>query len=192
MQFIFATNNQHKIQEIQAICPAHIRIIGLQEAGIQVEVEEPYDTFEENAFAKCREIVELTGQPCFSEDSGLVVEALNGRPGVKSARYAREHGNHQSNYEKILEEMKGIENRSAYFTTVICMYIHNNYHYYSGQCHGKIADKPAGTAGFGYDPIFIPNGYQNTFAELSNELKVNISHRKKAFEKLVLSLSFNK
>ncbi len=186
---LFATNNTHKLAEVQAMCPAHIHIIGMQQAGYTMDIPEPYHTFEANAQEKCRVLVAHTGLPCFAEDSGLLIDALDGAPGVLSARYAGTHGNHEANIAKVLTQLQGVSNRAAHFKTVISLYLNQAYHTYVGECHGTITEQVSGSGGFGYDPIFVPNGYKDTFAILDPEVKNNISHRSKAFEKLVIFLN---
>jgi XTP/dITP diphosphohydrolase len=188
-ELIFATNNQNKVEEIKAICPESLNIITLKEAGINIDIEEPYDTFEENAKEKCRVIYEMTGKNCFAEDSGLLIDSLNGAPGVYSARYAGTHGDHHANIVKVLQEMEGITNRAAHFKTVISLYQNGTYFLFEGICNGIITNQLFGSNGFGYDPIFIPNGFDLTFAQIDKALKNNISHRKLAFDKLSLFLS---
>ncbi len=190
-ELIFATNNQNKVEEIRAICPKSLNIITLKEAGIDIDIPEPYETFEENAKEKCRVIYEMTGKNCFSEDSGLLIDALNGAPGVYSARYAGSHGDHKANIAKVLGELEGVDNRAAHFKTVISLYQHETYFLFEGICNGIITKQPFGSNGFGYDPIFIPNGFSLTFAQIDNTLKNNISHRKLAFDKLSLFLFNN-
>ncbi len=188
-ELIFASNNVHKIEEIKAICPSNITLTSLKQAGIEVEIEEPFFTLEENAKEKCRVIQQLTNKNCFSEDTGLEIEYLNNSPGVFSARYAGIHGDSDANMAKVLKEMEGIAQRNAQFRTVISLFINDSYYYFEGICKGKISNSTNGNKGFGYDPIFIPNGYNTTFAEMEKMEKNNISHRKQAFEKLILFLS---
>jgi XTP/dITP diphosphohydrolase len=190
-EIVFATNNQNKVEEIRAICPPSLNIITLKDAGITIDIEEPYNTFEENAKEKCRVIYEMTGKNCFAEDSGLLIDSLNGAPGVYSARYAGEQVNHKANIAKVLQELTGMTNRAAHFKTVISLYMNGAYHLFEGICHGIITKEAFGSNGFGYDPIFIPNGFDLTFAQIDKALKNNISHRKQAFDKLSLFLSNN-
>ena len=189
MDIIFATNNQHKIDEIQAILPATFRIITLKAAGIDIEIPEPHDTLEANAQEKARTIHTITGQNCFSEDTGLEVHALNGEPGVKSARYAGTNRSALDNMNKLLNELNGNVDRIAQFRTVICLIIDKKEFLFEGICKGNITTKHEGRAGFGYDPIFIPSGAEKTFAQMSLEEKGQYSHRSKAVDKLVTFLN---
>ena len=183
--FIFATNNRHKVDEIRQSVGNDINIITLQEAGINIDIPEPYDTLEENSKEKARVIYELTKQNCFSEDTGLEVFALNNEPGVKSARYAGEDANAAKNMEKLLLNMKGVENRKARFRTVITLVLQGEYHFFEGICEGYILNEPIGSEGFGYDPVFVPNGYSQSFAQLGADQKNKISHRALAVNKLI-------
>lgn len=186
---IFATNNLHKIEEIKKIVPPDFNIITLQEAGINQDIPEPYDTLEENAREKSSVIHRLTRQNCFSEDTGLEVAALNGAPGVKSARYAGESKNFGDNIKKLLQNMRGKEDRSARFRTVVSLIWENKEYYFEGVSEGKIIDTPKGDRGFGYDPVFVPEGSNKTFAEMSLEEKNMFSHRRKATDQLVQFLN---
>lgn len=182
---IFATNNQHKVNEIRTVLNNGINIITLKEAGIHIDIPEPYDTLEENAVTKAATIHQLTQQNCFSEDTGLEVNALNGEPGVKSARYAGDEKNFQKNIDKLLLNLNGKTNREARFRTVICLIWNEQQYLFDGICEGKIIEASKGDEGFGYDPVFIPNGSNKTFAEMTMEEKNIFSHRKKATEKLI-------
>ena len=182
---IFATNNLHKIEEIKKIVPSDFNIITLKEAGINQDIPEPHDTLEENAREKSSVIHKLTQQNCFSEDTGLEVAALNGAPGVKSARYAGEGKNFEDNTNKLLQNMQGKEDRSARFRTVISLIWDNEEYYFEGVSEGRIIDVPRGERGFGYDPVFVPKGSDKTFAEMSLEEKNTFSHRRIATDKLV-------
>jgi XTP/dITP diphosphohydrolase len=188
---IFATNNAHKVQEINAIAGSGLRIISLKEAGIEQEIPEPYDTLQENAFEKCRVIAQLTGLPCFSEDTGLEVDALGGLPGVKSARYAGEQATAAQNIEKLLNALAHNPLRTARFKTIICLLAQEKPLYFEGICEGSIAYNPLGDKGFGYDPVFIPQGFTTSFAQMEAAEKNALSHRKKAFDKLSLFLRAN-
>lgn len=181
---IFATNNEHKIKEIQSLVGSDFTIITLQQAGIDIDIPEPHDTLQENAYEKAITIENLTKQNCFSEDTGLEIEALNGEPGVKSARYAGETRNFQANIDKVLEKLNVITNRKAQFRTVICLLWNKEVFYFEGICKGVIAEKMYGKEGFGYDPIFIPEGASKSFAEMTMEEKNKFSHRQKAVTKL--------
>ncbi len=181
---IFATNNEHKVSEIQSLLPKDINVITLQQAGINIDIPEPYDTLQENANTKATTIFELTKQNCFSEDTGLEIDALDGAPGVHSARYAGADRNFNANIEKVLTNLKNIENRTAQFRTVICLIWEQKEYYFEGICRGHIAEQNSGTAGFGYDPIFIPEGATKSFATMTMEEKNTYSHRQKAVTQL--------
>jgi XTP/dITP diphosphohydrolase len=188
MQLIFATNNQHKVDEIQAAIGHILEVISLKQAGIDTDIPEPYDTLEENAQEKSRVIHRLTGKDCFSEDTGLETDALNGEPGVKSARYAGEGRNSEENIDKLLSRLGTTTNRSARFRTVICLVLDDKEYLFEGICEGTIGDERRGSQGFGYDAVFVPNGSTRTFGEMTLEEKAGFSHRKKAADKLVLFL----
>ena len=181
---IFATNNEHKIKEIQSLVGSDFTIITLEQAGIDIDIPEPHNTLEENAYEKAITIETITKQNCFSEDTGLEIEALNGEPGVKSARYAGETRNFQANIDKVLEKLKGNINRKAQFRTVICLLWNKEVFYFEGICKGVIAETMHGAEGFGYDPIFIPEGSSKSFAEMTMEEKNKFSHRQKAVTQL--------
>jgi XTP/dITP diphosphohydrolase len=188
---IFATNNRHKVEEIQAAIGHMLRVVSLKEAGIEKDIPEPFDTLEENAREKSRVIHELTGQNCFSEDTGLEVEALNGEPGVKSARYAGEDKDFNANMVKLLSRLGATTNRRARFRTVISLIWQGKEYLFEGICPGTILTEPRGQQGFGYDPVFVPDGSDRSFAEMTLEEKNRFSHRKKAADKLVLFLQQN-
>jgi XTP/dITP diphosphohydrolase len=189
LKLIFATNNQHKVEEIRSFIGDKIEICTLKEAGIDIDIPEPYNTISENASAKSRTIFEITGQNCFSEDTGLFVAALNGEPGVKSARYAGDNRSFDANIEKLLSNLAGKTDWSARFVTVISLIINGNETLFEGICEGRIVDKKKGEGGFGYDAVFIPAGAAKTFAQMSLEEKNLYSHRTKATEKLVTFLT---
>ena len=190
---IFATNNEHKVSEIQSLLAKDINVITLQQAGINIDIPEPYDTLQENANTKAKTIFEITKQNCFSEDTGLEIDALNGAPGVHSARYAGTDRNFNANIEKVLANLKNNENRKAQFRTVICLIWNEKEYYFEGICRGQIAEQNSGTAGFGYDPIFIPEGATKSFAEMTMDEKNTYSHRQKAVSQLFSFLqSINK
>ncbi len=182
---IFATNNQHKVDEIKHIIGNQYHIITLQEAGINIDIPEPFDTIEENAIEKSRVIHELTQQNCFSEDTGLEVEALNGEPGVKSARYAGENKNFSANIDKLLKNMQNQTLRTAHFKTVICLLLNDEQHLFEGVCKGMITEHPSGEGGFGYDTVFIPEGSDKTFAQMTMDEKNKFSHRRKATDQFI-------
>ncbi len=185
---IFATNNQNKVKEIRAVLGNGFDIITLKEAGILIDIPEPHDTLKANASEKSRTIFQLTQKDCFSEDTGLEVNALNGEPGVRSARYAGEEGNAAKNMEKLLTNLQNQADRSARFKTVISLILEGKEYFFEGICEGQIITQPKGHQGFGYDPIFIPNGSQSSFAEMGMEEKNKYSHRKKATEQLIAFL----
>lgn len=189
MKLVFATHNKHKVDEIRAVMNHAHEIISLEEAGIHEEIPEPHDTLEENASAKSRTISRLTGLNCFSEDTGLEVEALNGAPGVRSARYAGDTSSFDNNMDKLLRELEDKKNRKARFRTVISLIIDGKETFFEGVCEGSIGFEKKGEKGFGYDPIFIPAGQQRSFGEMDLEEKSVFSHRAKAVEKLVTFLN---
>lgn len=189
MKLIFATNNQHKIDEIRSVLGKKIEIITLKEAGINIDIPEPYNTLEENASGKSKTIFDITATNCFSEDTGLEVNELNGEPGVKSARYAGEGRSFDANIEKLLSNLSGKSDRTARFRTVISLLIDGTETLFEGICEGRIIEKKRGLQGFGYDPVFIPTGSDKTFAEMDIAEKNRFSHRKKATEKLVAFLN---
>lgn len=189
MELIFATNNPNKISEIQKALQGNITIRGLQEAGIQIDIPEPHLTLEANAREKAHTIFALTGKNCFSEDTGLETEALEGAPGVHSARYAGEQASSDDNMNKLLHQLKGETHRQTRFRTVICLIVDGNEMLFEGLCPGQIILERQGEGGFGYDPIFIPDGSTRTFAEMSIEEKNTFSHRKKALDKMIQYLN---
>ena len=185
MQLIFATNNAHKITEMQAAIGSQVEIITLQQAGINIDIPEPHDTLEANASEKSYTIHRLTGKNCFSEDTGLEVEALNGEPGVKSARYAGDHKDFRHNIDKLLNNLAGQQNRKARFRAVLSLILDGKEYLFEGICEGRITESMTGEGGFGYDPVFIPDGSGKTLAEMNMEEKNVYSHRRKAADKLV-------
>lgn len=184
-EIIFATNNGHKLSEIQQIIGDRFRIIGLSEFGITEEIPETGTTLEENASLKSNYIYQRHKVDCFADDTGLMIDALDGRPGVYSARYAGENGNAEKNIEKVLDELHGVKNRAARFITVISLIYKGQEFLFEGKVEGRIIENKKGLIGFGYDPVFIPDGYQETFAEMPAEIKNKISHRANATKKLV-------
>lgn len=186
---IFATNNQHKVEEVRAVLGKSFNIITLKEAGIDIDIPEPHDTLEANATEKSKTIFNLTNKNCFSEDTGLEVVSLNGEPGVKSARYAGEARSFDDNIDKLLTNLKPFENKTARFRTVISLMQDGAEHFFEGICPGKIIGEKRGNNGFGYDPVFVPDGSDLTFAEMDMAGKNKFSHRKKAMEKLINFLS---
>ncbi|MBS1916529.1 MAG: RdgB/HAM1 family non-canonical purine NTP pyrophosphatase [Bacteroidetes bacterium] len=187
-KLIFATNNQHKVDEIQSAIGNTIEVISLKQAGIDIDIPEPYDTLEENASAKSKTIHQLTATNCFSEDTGLETEALNGEPGVKSARYAGDDKSFEKNINKLLSELTGINNRNARFRTVISLILDDKEYLFEGICEGEILQIRKGNKGFGYDPVFVPSGSEKSFAEMTMEEKNTFSHRKKAVDKMIAFL----
>jgi XTP/dITP diphosphohydrolase len=185
LSLIFATNNANKVAEIQKAFNKHLKIISLKQAGIDIEIEEPYNTLEENAQEKCTVIHQLTSIDCFAEDTGLEVAALNNKPGVKSARYAGEQRSDSDNIKLLLHNLTGITNRTARFRTVIALIWQGKEYLFEGICIGTITVYPRGINGFGYDPIFVPDGSNKTFAEMELDEKNKFSHRKKAMAKMV-------
>lgn len=188
---IFATNNENKVAEIKKVVGDQYHIISLKDGGIDIDIPEPHNTLEENATEKSTTIYRLTGQDCFSEDTGLETDALNGEPGVKSARYAGEGKSFEDNVEKLLKALNGNENRKALFRTVISLIYKGKEYQFEGICKGQITKVSHGSSGFGYDPVFIPDGADKTFAEMTMEEKNKYSHRKKAVAKLIAFLSNN-
>lgn len=189
MNLIFATNNKNKALEINSLLPQSFTVVTLQEAGINIDIPEPHETLEENAVEKARVIYRITKQNCFSEDTGLNVDGLNGAPGVRSARYAGEKKDFKENILKLLSELKHQENRSAQFRTVICLNIGGTEHLFEGICKGNITIIPRGTGGFGYDSVFIPENETKAFAEMTLSEKNFYSHRRKAVENMVAFLN---
>ena len=182
---IFATNNQHKVNEVRSVLGKSFNIITLKEAAIDIDIPEPHDTLEANATEKSKTIFTLTTKNCFSEDTGLEVETLNGEPGVKSARYAGENRSFKDNIDKLLMNLSTSENKTAQFRTVISLILEGKEYFFEGICTGKIISERRGNNGFGYDPVFVPDGSEKTFAEMDMEEKNKFSHRKKAMEKLI-------
>ena len=186
---IFATNNKNKVDEIRSVLKDSFQIISLKEAGIDIDIPEPHDTLEANAREKSSTIYTLTGKDCFSEDTGLEVTALNNEPGVRSARYAGDGNDFKKNIEKLLRNMKGVDQRQAQFRTVISLMLQGKEYQFEGICTGTITTKESGNNGFGYDAVFIPEGGTKTFAEMTMEEKNIFSHRKKATSKFVQFLN---
>lgn len=189
MELVLATNNEHKIREIQPLIPAGIIVISLKQAGIDIDIPEPHDTLEKNAREKAEVIYRMTGKNCFSEDTGLEVDALNGEPGVKSARYAGEERSPEKNIDKLLASLQHAENRNARFRTVICLLWNGKEYLFEGVCEGSILQHRSGSDGFGYDPVFQPAGAHGSFAEMTVTEKNQYSHRRKAVDKLIVFLN---
>jgi len=188
-ELIFVTNNQHKLSEIRQIAGNEYSIKSLSDIGFSGDIEETAEDLEGNALLKARYIHERFGVNCFADDTGLEVEALNGEPGVYSARYAGENATYADNVNKLLAEMKGMENRKARFRTVIALILNNHEYLFEGTVNGVILESVRGSAGFGYDPVFVPEGYQKSFAEMEAREKNNISHRGRAVESLMIFLN---
>ena len=185
MKLVFATNNQNKTKEVQSLIPSHITLLSLKDIGCFEEVPETQLTIKGNAVQKAEYIKENYGFDCFADDTGLEVETLNGEPGVFSARYAGEQRDANDNMNKLLMELDGKPNRNARFKTVIALHLNNELHTFEGICKGEITSSKKGDSGFGYDPIFIPDGFTQTFAEMELSLKNKIGHRGKAVTNLV-------
>jgi len=188
MKLVFASNNKNKIQEIQALVSNSIQILSLEEIGCTEDIPETADTIEGNAILKANYVTEKYGYDCFADDTGLEVDALNGAPGVYSARYAGEQKDANDNMDKLLDELKDKSNRKANFKTVIALNLNGKQNLFTGIINGKIIEEKIGTNGFGYDPIFVAEGYEKTFAELTMEEKSTISHRGIAVKELILFL----
>ena len=188
MKLVFASNNKNKIQEIQALVPNTFQIVSLEDIGCFEDIPETADTIEGNAILKANYVTEKYGYDCFADDTGLEVDALNGAPGVYSARYAGEQKDANDNMDKLLSELKDKSNRKANFKTVIALNLNGKQNLFTGIINGKIIEEKIGTNGFGYDPIFVADGFDKTFAELSIEEKSTISHRGIAVKELILFL----
>ncbi|MGV0755096.1 RdgB/HAM1 family non-canonical purine NTP pyrophosphatase [Empedobacter brevis] len=183
MELIFATHNNNKVKEVKKMLPSYLSMKSLTDIHFFDEIEETGETFEENAQLKAKIIFEKTGKNIFADDSGLVIEALNGAPGVYSHRYAGT-GRDEDNIAKALKELEGKTNRKAYFISVFCLILNEKEYFFEGRVNGTIATEILGDNGFGYDPIFIPDGHTKSFAQMTAEEKNTISHRGKAVEKL--------
>ena len=184
MKLVFATNTRHKLQEVKAIVGDRVEILSLSDIGCCDDIPETADTLQGNALIKARYISEKYGVNCFADDTGLEVDALDGAPGVYSARYAGEECNSEANMQKLLQNLTGKSERSAQFRTVIALIINGDEKLFNGVVKGRISTEKLGDSGFGYDPIFIPEGFSESFAQMSAEQKNSISHRFRATEKL--------
>jgi XTP/dITP diphosphohydrolase len=184
-KLLFATNNLHKLREVQEIVGSLFHVLCLKDVSIQEDIPETSDTLEGNALQKARFIYEKTGMDCFADDTGLFIEALEGRPGVYSARYAGEDCIFEDNIRKVLEEMEHAGNRNASFRCVVCLILGGKEHLFEGRIDGVILREKRGTEGFGYDPVFVPSGQSQTFAEMPPYLKNGISHRSRAIWKMM-------
>jgi XTP/dITP diphosphohydrolase len=191
MKIVFATNNQNKIKEIQSMLPPNIEIISLESIDCLEDIPETADTIEGNAIMKAAYVTQKYGFDCFADDTGLEVDALNGEPGVFSARYAGEQKSAEDNMDKLLLNLEDTANRDAHFKTVIALNLKGEQYLFTGIARGEITEEKIGDQGFGYDPIFRPEGYQETFAQLSLETKNTISHRGKATQELLAFLNKN-
>ena len=185
MKIVFATNNQNKILEIQSMLPKSIQIMSLESIGCLEDIPETTNTIEGNAIQKANYVLEKYGYDCFADDTGLEVQSLNGKPGVYSARYAGEQRNANDNMNKLLFELESKSNRKAQFKTVICLNLNGEQLLFTGIVSGEISKEKIGNGGFGYDPIFIPEGFSESFAQLSLQTKNEISHRGKATKLLL-------
>lgn len=184
MKIVFATNNQHKLEEISYLTEGKQQIVSLSEINCHDDIPEDHETLEENALQKARYVKEHYGYDCFADDTGLEIEALGNRPGVYSARYAGPAKDFTANMQKVLQEMQGMSNRKACFRTVIALILDGQEYLFEGRVDGEILTAPQGIAGFGYDPVFRPEGFDKSFAEMTMEEKNNISHRGRATRKL--------
>jgi XTP/dITP diphosphohydrolase len=182
---LFATNNAHKLREVREIMGNGFRILSLKDVDLDIEIPEDRETIEGNAIQKARFIYEKSGLDCFADDTGLFIDALDGRPGVYSARYAGEGCTFDDNVRKVLSEMEGMENRKADFRCSVCLLLKGKEHLFEGRIDGIITPERDGTAGFGYDPIFLPDGHNQTFAVMPPYLKNGISHRGRAISKML-------
>lgn len=186
MQILFATNNAHKVREVQSLMPTDLRILTLSEAGCLGEIPEPFETLEQNARAKILFALHKTGiKNGFSEDSGLFINVLGGNPGVHSAHYAGPQRNDADNIQRVLTELQSVNDRSAFFQTTICLIWDGQEIFFQGICPGTLISEPKGNKGFGYDPIFIPDGADKTFAQMELPEKNQFSHRQKAMQQLI-------
>ena len=184
-EIIFATNNAHKLSEVQALLGDKFHLVTLRDCGITEDIPETASTLEGNASQKSHYLYDRVGKNCFADDTGLEVEALGGEPGVRSARYATDGHDFEANNRLLLKTLEGVANRKARFRTVISLILDGEEHLFEGVVEGRITESEAGCGGFGYDPLFIPDGYDCTFAEMSADEKNAISHRGRAVQKLV-------
>lgn len=188
-ELIFATSNANKVSEVNKLLPENIQVHSLKDIGFTDELPETQETIEGNAIQKAETLYKLIGKDCFAEDTGLIVPTLNGEPGVYSARYAGPQKNDQDNMNLLLKNLQDHTDRSAYFKTVIALFIDGKHYTFEGRAEGRIIESPRGDQGFGYDPIFLPNGYNTTFAEMNMSEKGSISHRAKALQSLIEHLA---
>lgn len=185
MKLLFATQNLHKRDEVQALLGNDVIVTSLADLDYREDLEETHDTLEENALEKAMFISKKFGMDCFAEDTGLEVESLHGAPGVYSARYAGAGKRAEDNYQLLLQHLKGQRNRKARFRTVICLFMKQQPYHFEGLVNGVIAEEPFGDSGFGYDPVFIPEGSEKTFAAMSSDEKNAVSHRRKAIDRMI-------
>jgi XTP/dITP diphosphohydrolase len=185
LTIVFGTNNNHKIKEVRSMLPKDIIILSLKDVNCDDDLPETGTTFHANAQQKARYVFEKFGMNCFADDSGLEVLSLNGRPGVYSARYAGNNARSEDNMSKLLFELKGKTDRRAKFKTVICLYLNDEVHFFEGEIAGEITLEPSGESGFGYDPVFIPEGETRTFSEMTETEKNSMSHRRRAIDQLI-------
>ncbi len=190
-KIVFATNNSHKLSEVRALLGNIFEIVSLKDIGFEGDIPETGVTLAENASQKSHFIFERYGLNCFADDTGLEVDALDGVPGVYSARYAGEHASYEENVTKLLDALEGEENRAARFKTVVSLILNGMELLFEGRVEGQILKQRSGNSGFGYDPVFLPDGYSKSFAEMPSELKNSISHRGKAMQKLLVFLGEN-
>ena len=183
-QIVIATNNAGKLAEIRMMLSEAYELLSLEDIGFRDEIEEPFDSFEENAHAKAATVFAACGKPVLADDSGICVHALNGTPGVFSARFGGEPRSDESNNRKLLEALSGEADRSAFYKAVICLIWEGEAYFFEGICNGRILEAPRGAGGFGYDPLFVPDGYDQSFGELPPSVKKEISHRAKALHAL--------
>ena len=189
MKLVFATNNLNKLKEVQSLVPAHIKLLSLSDIGCEEDIPETQETIEGNAIQKAEYLVENYGYDCFADDTGLEVNALDGEPGVYSARYAGPQRDANANMDKLLDKLENLEDRTAQFKTVIALHLNGELKTFTGICKGRITTEKHGEKGFGYDPIFKAEGYEQTFAEISLEEKNKIGHRGKAVNHLISYLN---
>ena len=185
MNLVFATHNPHKLEEVRLLLPSRFNLLSLDDIGCSESIAETASTLEGNAKIKANYVYRTYGFPCFADDTGLMVEALHGAPGVHSARYAGDHKSDADNIEKLLRNLQACSNRNAYFRTVFALKTKESVILFKGEVHGIITQSPKGSHGFGYDPVFQPQGYSKTFAELPITVKNEISHRRKALDGLL-------
>lgn len=189
-ELVIATNNAGKLTELRALLPT-IELLTLKDIGFLQDIPEPYPTFRENAHIKASTVNNFCGKAVMADDSGICIDHLNGGPGVLSARYAGTHATDEENVQRALSALEGAADRNAHYKAVICLITPSGTHYFEGECHGRISASPQGKDGFGYDPIFMPDGYEQTFAQLPLSLKNELSHRGKAVRSMVQFLADN-